>query len=201
MNQQQMFEAFQAFMNAQSAAPAAPKAETPKVEAPKDEIMVVYSKTAKGESLCNARLSKMPAIDDLKRSSNTFDQLALASLGNHGWPEGLITVTPKGNMTVPASTGIAPNYRSMIKRIAQISPQKRREAWATYVAGLKTLHGITFNGLYKAVMKASRPEKIAKPPLRDLIKMVLEGSGKAADKLKEIKALIEEAESKSIKAK
>jgi hypothetical protein len=184
-------------LNAQGAAPAAPKAETPKADA----IMIVHHKDSKGESLCNALLSKMPSVEDLKRSSNTFDQLALAALGGHAWPEGLIKVTPKGNMAVDTKSGIAVNYRSMIKRIAQISPQKRREAWAQYVAGLKTLHGVTFNGLYKAIMKASAKPKIAVPPLRDLIKMVIEENGTAAAKIKAISALIAEAEAKSPKAK
>lgn len=197
MNQQQMFEAFQAFMNAQSAAPAAPKAETPK----DDAIMVINSKTDTGVKHCNVLLSKMPATADLKRANDTWDQLALAALAGHAWPEGMIKITPKGNLSVDPKSGIASNYRSMVKKIAAVSPQKRREAWAAYVETLDKFHGIKFTALYKAILKASRPEKIAKPPLRDLIKMVLEGSGKAADKLKEIKALIEEAESKSIKAK
>jgi hypothetical protein len=211
MNQDQAkmfaeFQAFQAFVAAQTA-PAAPVEATPaapaapKAEAKGDAIMVVHNKTSKGESMCNALLSKMPTVDDLKRSSNTFDALALAALGGHAWPEGLVKITPKGNLTVDTKSGIAPNYRSMIKKIAQISPQKRREAWAAYVDGLKTLHGITFNGLYKAIMKASRPEKIATPPLRDLIKMVIEEGGTAASKIKKISELIAEAEAKTPKAK
>jgi len=165
-------------LNAQGATPAAPK-----VEPKGDAIMIVHHKDSKGESLCNALLSKMPSVE------------------GHAWPEGLIKVTPKGNMAVDTKSGIAVNYRSMIKRIAQISPQKRREAWAAYVAGLKTLHGITFNGLYKAIMKASAKPKIATPPLRDLIKMVIEENGTAAAKIKAISALIAEAEAKSPKAK
>jgi hypothetical protein len=182
--------------------PATPVVQpAPKAEAKGDAIMIVHSKTSKGESLCNALLSKMPSVDDLKRSSNTFDALALAALGGHAWPEGLIKVTAKGNLTVDTKSGIATNYRSMIKKIAQVSPQKRREAWSLYVEGLKTLHGVTFNGLYKAIMKASRPEKIAVPPLRDLIKMVIEEGGTAASKIKKISELIAEAEAKTPKAK
>jgi hypothetical protein len=180
----------------QPATPAAPKAE-----AKGDAIMIVHSKTSKGESLCNALLSKMPSVDDLKRSSNTFDALALAALGGHAWPEGLIKVTAKGNLTVDTKSGIAPNYRSMIKKIAAISPQKRREAWAAYVEGLKTLHGVTFNGLYKAIMKAGRKPGETVTPLKERIKECLTGTGKPADKIKAVLAMIEESEAKTAKAK
>jgi hypothetical protein len=200
MNQAQMFEAFQAFMNAQTTTPAAPKVET-KVETKADAIMVIHEKTNKGVESCNVLLSKMPSVDDLKRSSNTFDALALAALGGHAWPEGLIKVTPKGNMAVDTKSGIAPNYRSMIKKIAAISPQKRREAWAAYVDSLKTLHGITFNGLYKAIMKANRKPGETVTPLKERIKECLTGTGKPADKIKAVLAMIEESEAKTIKAK
>jgi hypothetical protein len=173
----------------------------PKAEAKGDAIMVVHEKTNKGVESCNVLLSKMPSVDDLKRSSNTFDALALAALGGHAWPEGLIKVTAKGNLTVDTKSGIAPNYRSMIKKIAAISPQKRREAWAAYVEGLKTLHGVTFNGLYKAIMKAGRKPGETVTPLKERIKECLTGTGKPADKIKAVLAMIEESEAKTAKAK
>lgn len=197
MDQQQMFEAFQAFMNAQAAAPAAPKVETPKVEA----IMVINSKTDTGVNHCNVLLSKMPATADLKRANDTWDQLALAALAGHAWPEGMIKITPKGNLSVDPKSGIASNYRSMVKKIAAVSPQKRREAWASYVETLDKFHGIKFTALYKAILKAGQPKKAATVPLRDRIKECLTGTGKPAEKIKAVLAMIEETESKSIKAK
>ena len=187
-------------LNAQTA-PAATTPAAPKAEAKGDAIMVVHEKTDKGIKSCNVLLSKMPETADLKRANDTWDQLALAALAGHAWPEGLIKITPKGNLTVDTKSGIASNYRSMIKKIAQVSPQKRREAWAAYVETLDKFHGIKFTALYKAIMKASRPEKIAVPPLRDLIKMVIEEGGTAASKIKKISELIAEAEAKTPKAK
>lgn len=197
MNQQQMFEAFQAFMNAQSAVPAESKVEAPKADA----IMVVHAKTDKGVSSCNVLLSKMPATADLKRANDTWDQLALAALAGHAWPEGLIKVTPKGNLAVNTKSGIASNYRSMIRKIAAVSPQKRREAWAAYVETLDKFHGIKFTALYKAVLKAGQPKKTATVPLRDRIKECAEGAGKPADKIKKILEMIAETEAKTVKAK
>jgi hypothetical protein len=187
-------------LNAQTA-PAATTPAAPKAEAKGDAIMVIHKKNEKGQDTCNALLSKMPSVDDLKRSSNTFDALALAALGGHAWPEGLVKITPKGNMTVDTKSGIASNYRSMIKKIAQVSPQKRREAWSLYVEGLKTLHGITLNGLYKAIMKAGRKPGETVTPLKERIKECLTGTGKPADKIKAVLAMIEESEAKTIKAK
>jgi hypothetical protein len=182
--------------------PATPAVQpAPKAEAKGDAIMVIHKKNEKGQDTCNALLSKMPSVEDLKRSSNTFDALALAALGGHAWPEGLVKITPKGNLTVDTKSGIASNYRSMIKKIAQVSPQKRREAWSLYVEGLKTLHGITLNGLYKAIMKAGRKPGEAVTPLRDRIKECINGTGTAAAKIKAILAMIEEVEAKTPKAK